>query len=309
MLDKSGNGNHATASADARRPVLSARVNLLEATETLSTQNVTVVPALYTLSFTNTGTVTLSGASTDGPLVGTGATDRVSLAFTPTAGSLTLTVSGTVTDADLRVTNDGVGIPAYQRVTSSTDYDTAGFPLYLRFDGTDDCLVTGNVDFSATDKVTVCAGVRKLSEPEQGTVVELTITSTAAGAFSLLAGNPTIATRSFAWSVAADQNFIGSSQFPAPSTVVDTVVFDRRGTTASTRILPRLNGAPASLSETTSATVVGNFANAPLFVGARNDSTNRLTGRLYQMAVRGALTGTPLLEQLEGFVNQKTRAY
>lgn len=68
---------------------------------TLSTQNVTVTAQAYTLSFIGTGTVTLSGTSTAGPLVGTGANNRVSLTFTPTAGTLTLTVSGSVTYAGL----------------------------------------------------------------------------------------------------------------------------------------------------------------------------------------------------------------
>ena len=68
---------------------------------TLATQDVTVTNTLHTLHFKGTGTVTLSGASTAGPLVGTGADDRVSLTFTPTAGTLTLTVSGTVELAQL----------------------------------------------------------------------------------------------------------------------------------------------------------------------------------------------------------------
>jgi hypothetical protein len=52
------------------------------------------------LSFFGTGSVTLSGVAT-GTLNGTGANNRVSLTFTPTAGSLTLTVSGSVTLAQL----------------------------------------------------------------------------------------------------------------------------------------------------------------------------------------------------------------
>ena len=75
--------------------------NFLLNTATLSTQSVTVVPKTYVLSFQGTGTVTLSGTSTAGPLVGTGVSNRVSLSFTPTAGSLTLTVSGSVTSAQL----------------------------------------------------------------------------------------------------------------------------------------------------------------------------------------------------------------
>src|SRR5690606_11840432 len=73
------------------------RTNLLLNSATLSTQSVTVTATVHTLSFYGTGTVTLSGASTAGPLVGTGANNRVTLTFTPTAGSLTLTVSGSVT--------------------------------------------------------------------------------------------------------------------------------------------------------------------------------------------------------------------
>jgi hypothetical protein len=79
------------------------RTNLLLNSDTLSTQSVTVSAVEHTLSFTGTGTVTLSGASTDGPLVGTGTGEgnRVSLSFTPSAGSLTMTVSGDVQNAQL----------------------------------------------------------------------------------------------------------------------------------------------------------------------------------------------------------------
>jgi len=76
-----------------------SRSNLLLNSGTLPTQNVTVTAAAHTLSFWGTGTVTLSGTSTAGPLVGTADNTRVSLTFTPTAGTLTLTVSGTVSNA------------------------------------------------------------------------------------------------------------------------------------------------------------------------------------------------------------------
>ena len=78
-----------------------ARTNLLLNSAALATQSVTVTAEPHTLHFTGTGTVTLSGAATAGPLTGTGADDRVSLSFIPAAGSLTLTVSGSVTLAQL----------------------------------------------------------------------------------------------------------------------------------------------------------------------------------------------------------------
>jgi len=79
-----------------------ARTNLLLNSDALSTQSVTVAAVEHTLHFTGTGTVTLSGTFA-GSLVGTGSgeANRVSLNFTPTAGSLTATVSGSVVDAQL----------------------------------------------------------------------------------------------------------------------------------------------------------------------------------------------------------------
>ena len=78
-----------------------ARTNLFLNSATGGTQSVTVAAVAHTLSFRGTGTVTLTGTSTAGPLVGSGASTRVTLTFTPTAGSLTLTVSGSVTNVQL----------------------------------------------------------------------------------------------------------------------------------------------------------------------------------------------------------------
>lgn len=78
-----------------------ARTNLFLNSATGVTQDVTVAAVAHTLSFRGTGTITLTGTSTEGPLVGTGANDRVTLTFTPTAGTLTLTVSGSCTNVQL----------------------------------------------------------------------------------------------------------------------------------------------------------------------------------------------------------------
>ena len=77
-----------------------ARTNVLLNSATLATQSVAVTAQAYTLSFYGTGTITTSGAAT-GALVGTGAAQRVSQTFTPTAGTLTCTVTGSVINAQL----------------------------------------------------------------------------------------------------------------------------------------------------------------------------------------------------------------
>lgn len=157
-------GNHATQSITASRPTLSARYNLLLNSATLSTQSVTTAAAQYTLSFTGTGSVTLSGTAT-GTLVGTGANNRVSLAFTPTAGTLTLTVTGSVTLAMLAFGT----LTTYQAITTATSYDSAGWNRYVRFDGIDDYLNLPYMGLYANGSASVVVG--RVDTKSSGTVL------------------------------------------------------------------------------------------------------------------------------------------
>jgi len=85
--------------SDGACPVLLTEpqsVNLYLNSDVLVTQGITTLASDYTVSFYGTGTVTFSGTYI-GSLVGTGG--RVTKTFTATAGTLTSTVSGTVTQA------------------------------------------------------------------------------------------------------------------------------------------------------------------------------------------------------------------
>lgn len=75
------------------------RTNILLNSATVATQTLTVTAQEYTISFYGTGTITLSGTHS-ATVVGTGTT-RKTYSFTPTAGSLVLTVSGTCTNGQL----------------------------------------------------------------------------------------------------------------------------------------------------------------------------------------------------------------
>ena len=77
------------------------RTNLVFPSETLTTQTRTVAAVAHTLSFYGTGTVVLSGVHS-ATVIGAGVfPSRTTLTFTPTAGSLTLIVTGTVQFAQL----------------------------------------------------------------------------------------------------------------------------------------------------------------------------------------------------------------
>ena len=80
-------------------------VQILELTDALATQTKTVTATAHTLSFYGTGTIVLSGAHS-ATVVGIGAyPSRTTLTFTPTAGNLTLTVTGSVRFGQLETGN------------------------------------------------------------------------------------------------------------------------------------------------------------------------------------------------------------
>lgn len=76
------------------------RLNTISALPT-APEAVTVTAAAHPISFSGTGSVTLSGAAT-GTLTGAGS-EVVSLTFTPTAGALTITPSGSVINLQLEL--------------------------------------------------------------------------------------------------------------------------------------------------------------------------------------------------------------
>lgn len=127
-------GNHMLRATAAAQPLESARVNLLVATATLSTQSVTVTAIPHTITFSGGGTVTASGA-----YVGALTSGQT---FTPTAGTLTLTVAGSVTSAML---NRGSTALTYQPVVSASSYSATGITPWQLYDGVDDGMATGNV--------------------------------------------------------------------------------------------------------------------------------------------------------------------
>ena len=222
MLDKSGRGNHAfqATTSPAKRPILSARVNLLLATSTLSTQSVTTQATSYKLTFTGTGSITLSGTTTGTYSAGTNT-------ITCTAGTLTLTVSGSVLTADLRPANIGNNIPAYQRVNTSTDYDTAGFPYYLKADGAYTSMSTNSINFSATDKMTVVSGIRKLSDVNLGMVTEFWNGSVNLSSFALFAPRSAgFGNYGYISCGTTAQNSISNINYPAPISNVLTGLSD-----------------------------------------------------------------------------------
>jgi len=145
------------------------RINLFLNSAVGVTQSITVAAVAHTLSFRGTGTITLTGTSTAGPLVGTGVNNRVTLTFTPTAGSLTLTVTGSCTNVQLEagssasswIPTTGVSVQRNADAVSVTSPGVA-YPLsvYVRFNRTIETYATNtaaiNLDNgTATERYTL----------------------------------------------------------------------------------------------------------------------------------------------------------
>ena len=304
IRDKSGRNNHAFQSTSANRPTLSARYNQYVGTEAMATQNVTTLATSYKLTFSGTGSITLSGTATGTYTAGT-------YTVTCTAGTLTSTVSGSVTQASIVPANQS-SLP-YQRVNTATDYDSdqTKFPWYLKFNGTSSSLQTASINFTATDKMFVSAGVRNITRGSYNVLAELSSTvNTNNGSFSLFTWHQDLSANALFQSKATltSNAFSTDTSFNPPKTFVFTSIGNTAGTPNDTALV-RLNGTQASISTADQGT--GNYGNYPLYIGARAGTSLFFNGYLYQLVICGRPTAVPIdqITRTEEFVNRKTKAY
>lgn len=222
--------------------------------------------------------------------------------------------------ADLRPSNAGVGLPAYQRVGAATsgtssaagnsDYDTTGFPLYLKFDGTDDSLQSATISPGSVDKAQVFAGVRKLSDASIQCLYELSaLVGGNNGTFvSLPAYDGNVGSGPY-WYVGSKGTVLGSaltaSTFASPQTVVHTQLSDISGDLNTLR----LNSTQAAQSTTDQGT--GNYLAYPLYIGRRGGSSLPFNGHLYSLILRFSATNmdAATIASTETWINGKTKAF
>ena len=202
-----------------------------------------------------------------------------------------------VTAYDLRLATDA-HLP-YQRVNTDTDYDAdpAKYPAYLLWDGVDDAMQTGNIDFTGTDKMTVWAGFTEFN--------------TSVGLLTELSSNVNTFPGSFFVAVKDG----GATSFAAIGATTASI---GRKVTSGNLILAgaadlSIPGAVIRINSTSagSATYAGStapsFGNYPLYVGARAGTSLFFNGRLGCLIVRGAQSTLSQIEATEAYIKQKMR--
>jgi len=184
--------------------------------------------------------------------------------------------------ADLRVSNQGVDLPAYQRVNTSTDYDSTGFPVYIKPNGANQFLMTNSIDFTSTDEISVWQGVRKLRDSAQSVIAELS-SSVAAnnGAFLLSAPNSAAANYNFSSKGTSQADNIVAT-YASPITNVLAAAGDISGASNSIKI----NGGAATVI--TSSQGTGTYGNYAAYFYMRAGALLPFNGNDYGRIVRGA---------------------
>jgi len=192
----------------------------------------------------------------------------------------------------------------YQKVNSATDYADVGAPRYLSFDGTDDSMATPSINFTGTDKMTVWAGVRKLSDAALGMLVELSASSSANPNSFRMTAPATGGVGNYAFfSYGSIERGAIAATYAAPISNVITGIGDISGDISRIRV----NGATVETNTNDQGT--GNFGNYPLYIGRRGGASLPFNGRIYQLIVRGAASNAGQIAATEAYVNAKTRAY
>ena len=184
----------------------------------------------------------------------------------------------------------------YQRVgTTAYDITESGVATchYVQYDGSDDSMSTAAIDFTATDKMSVFAGVRKLSDAATAVLLEHSASiDNNNGTFLLTApsGNGAVSHRfSSKGTVLVDAGAGTFAVAPISS------VLSGLGNISGDVVTLRRNGTQVAQSTLDQGT--GNYGNYPMFIGRRNNATLPFNGKDYGILVVGkAVTPTEITD-------------
>lgn len=205
--------------------------------------------------------------------------------------------------ADLRTASDAAkAIPAYQRVTTATDYDTDGFPGEVKGNGTSQ-FMSGTMDLSAVDKVLLVCGLKKYSDAAQGVVFELTASAAANnGGLALCAPAGASATFSALSRGTTTRTATTGTTHAEPKSAVLTAQGDISGDSITTRVNGVADGSDTGDQGT------GNYASATYYLFSRAGSSIWSSAGIHSLTIRGGDSSSgSLIGKIENYAKQLAR--
>ena len=202
---------------------------------------------------------------------------------------------------------------AYQSTASSRPIllQDAGGHYYLELDGVNDFLVTNNIDFTSTDKISVFTGIRKLSDSSQGAIIELTNNPSVKNTGTFYINSSGLAGENYEVYMRGNgvRSYYRPVTYTAPITNTVSALFNNSGVDLAIGNKPYVNAVLDQDGGASNVMTASTFSNAPIYIGRRGGATNPFNGRIYSMIVRGAQSSEYELAFSEAYVNSKTGAY
>jgi hypothetical protein len=299
---------------DAVAPNGTLTADLLTATGagfSTARQLLTLAAGTYVVSFhvrrrTGTGAIQLTINGVDWTTIsvtGSWARYSISLAFAggSAAPGIRAVTSGDAVEVWGAQLELGSTPTAYQRVTTAFDVTESGQrDCYgVRADGIDDGYATaGNVDFSGTDKVTVFAAVRKLSDAATANICEL---GSASNRFILLA--PSGAGANSYRMTSQGDGTLRSAGTGIFASAPDTAILTGFGDISGPLVSLRRNGVEIASSNLSQG--AGNYASGILYM-LFNGTTSFFNGRLYALIVAGGSYPLSTIQRVERLLSRIT---
>lgn len=174
---------------------------------------------------------------------------------------------------------------------------------YLGFDGVDDRLSTGNIDFTTSDKITILMALHKTSDAATASVSELSALGAVNGSIEVRAPNGNGSDNYRFGSKGTAVSYITAAGFAAPVTNVITCV----GGIAADVALLRVDGVQEASGATDQGT--GTFGDHALHIGARLNDTIPFNGNVYGYIIVGALLSDTQTDNTEAYLASKADRY
>lgn len=175
---------------------------------------------------------------------------------------------------------------------------------YLAFDGVDDFLHTNSIDFTATDKVSLFTGVRKMPATTVNMLCELSSSSAEASQVN-------------AFYLAVPETSAGTVYFRSRTTpLIGQIAIVASGGGMRNCVITAKSDIPNDLNTVsidgvlgTPSTVdlgIGKLGNYPLYIGRRGGTTYPFSGHLYGLIGIGRLTSDSETKALEKAIAKNT---
>lgn len=204
----------------------------------------------------------------------------LSTMFQDAAGTIPVTAAGQ--PVGLIKDKSGRNNHAFQSVSASRPLlqrnATTG-AYYLAFDGVDDFFATNNIDFTATDKVSLFAGVRKLINAS-GLITELGNDTT---------NNKFFLIDEYRFLARGSINYISTQRAEKlVATYPNNAVISAKGDITANVNTIRVNGKNGASSS--SSLGAGGFIASPLYIGRRGGTSLPFSGHIYSLIGISRLT-------------------